>query len=97
MRGNISITTMSVDDIIKNIINLLSICKNIDTIFYSKINNWHISNDPDICDKFKNIIIATISIVDTIYFNIIDHLQYYIEITSNLIIKEEYYNDFKGN
>lgn len=81
IKGNMKTQNVSLDNILSIIMNLLSLCEYIDNNYYqkiiSKISFDSETNDLEKCNYIKNIIIASMSIVDTIYFNIIDHLRYF--------------------
>lgn len=81
IKGDMKTQNVSLDNILSIIMNLLSLCEYIDNNYYqkiiSKISFDSETNDLEKCNYIKNIIIASMSIMDTIYFNIIDHLRYF--------------------
>lgn len=74
--GNIDLKKVNFDKLTENVLKLIDYTEYIDNGFYQKINNY-INNKKNI-DFIKNIIIGSICIVDSIYFNILSMIQYFI-------------------
>lgn len=74
--GNINLKNINFDKLTENALKLIDYIEYIYNNYYQKINNY-INNKKNI-DFIKNIIIGNICIVDSIYFNILSLMQYFI-------------------
>lgn len=78
---------IELDLLINNIINLLSLANYIKNNFYLKLLNTSFSMIDDLnkYNYFKNIMIGVLSIVDTIYFNVLNNFKWFIDLIKDLI------------
>ena len=76
--GKIDLKNINFDKLTENVLNLIKYIDYIDNNYYQKIYNYT-NNKKDI-NFTKNIIIGSMCIVDTIYFNILSLIQYFINI-----------------
>ena len=78
--GETGLKTFNFDILVKNILVFINCITYIENNYYNKINEYlKLRNEKNI-NFIKNIIIGYMSIIDTIYFNILSLIQYFINI-----------------
>lgn len=82
--GNIDLKNINFDTLTKNVLNLIDYIDYIDNNYYKKIND-NLNNiiSQKSINFIKNILIGNMCIVDSIYYNILELLVYFIKLLKN--------------